>query len=73
LKELAKNFKRSDEIVFPETAVYPLLGWYSPTYKLKQTCSVLQTKENGTPEQIVFITAIGIDQQPNIDQLKNIA
>jgi hypothetical protein len=30
----------------------------------------LQTKETGTPEQIVFITAIGIDQQPNIDQLK---
>jgi hypothetical protein len=33
----------------------------------------LQVKETGTPEQIIFITAIGIDQQPNIDQLKNIA
>ena len=51
----------------------PILGWYSPAYNLKQTCSVLQVKETGTPEQIIFITAIGIDQQPNIDQLKNIA
>jgi hypothetical protein len=51
----------------------PILGWYSPAYNLKQECSVLQVKQTGTPEQIVFITAIGIDQQFNIEQLKKMA
>jgi len=51
----------------------PIQGWYSPAYNLKQECSVLQVKQTGTPEQIVFITAIGIDQQFNIEQLKKMA
>jgi len=48
----------------------PILGWYSPAYNCKQTCSVLQAKETGTPEHIVFVTAMGINQQPNRDKLK---
>jgi hypothetical protein len=39
----------------------PLLGWYSPEYGLLQETSTLHCNKRGTPEKIVFVTAICVN------------
>jgi hypothetical protein len=51
----------------------PILGWYSPAYGIRQKSTVLQTRRNGHPEDVSFVTVICLDGQLPKGELERMA
>ncbi|MBU3946669.1 MAG: heparinase II/III family protein [Proteobacteria bacterium] len=51
----------------------PPFGWYSPAYNVKIKSQVLSCRQEGTPDEVTFITAICTGEVVADDELKAIA
>lgn len=51
-------------------ALHPLKGWYSSSYGCKQPSSVLSCEKNGSPTDVVFVTALIFNHEVSDVELK---
>ena len=51
----------------------PILGWFSPSYGLKQKTTVLQIRKKGTPEAITFTAALIFSEDWHPEKLSQYA
>ncbi|CAB1064758.1 Heparinase II/III family protein [Olavius sp. associated proteobacterium Delta 1] len=64
-------FSGNDEMEHIRGQDDPISGWYSPSYGIKEPCSVLRCSKDGGPDEIFFFTAISTNRLQDLKSLRD--